>query len=98
RFSRDWSSDVCSSDLEVAGEQRAIAAAEAPAVDHGDRRLVIPAQATPPAIGLALGLAGGAEAERLVVAEIFLEIHAGRPGAAFRSEERRVGNGREHGV
>jgi hypothetical protein len=33
---------------DVAGEQRAIAAAKAPAVDHGDGRLFVPAQAFPP--------------------------------------------------
>ena len=55
-------------------------AAEAEAVDHGDGRLLVPPQATPPAIGLALRLAGAAETLRLGVAEVFLQVHARRPG------------------
>jgi hypothetical protein len=71
---------------EVAGEQRTIAAAEAPAVDHRDRRLLVPAQAAPPAIALPLGLAGRAESLRLDLAEIFLEIHPSAPRAALAGQ------------
>ena len=44
------------------------------------------AQAPPPAIALALRLADGPEALGLLVAEIFLEVHAGRPGAALAAQ------------
>src|SRR5690606_38616014 len=53
---------VVRAEREVTGEQRAVGAAEAPAVDHADRRLLVPPQPLPPAISLALRLAGGVDA------------------------------------
>src|SRR3569623_1915057 len=46
---------------EDAGAQRAITAPDAPAIDHRDGRLLVPAQAAPPAIALALRLARRAQ-------------------------------------
>ena len=62
---------------QVAGEQRAVAAAEAPAVDHGDGRLLVLAQTSPPAISFALRLAHGSEALAFDLAKILLQIHPG---------------------
>src|SRR3569623_33904 len=70
----------------VAGDQRAITAPEAPAIDHRDGRLLVPAQAAPPAIALALRLARRAQPLGLGLAEIFLEIHARRPRRAFAGQ------------
>src|SRR2546421_2493930 len=71
---------------EVAGEQRAIGATEAPAVDHRDGDLLVPAQPRPPRIRLALRMAHAFQALRLGIAEIFLEVHAGRPGCTLAGE------------
>ena len=70
-------------ECQVAREQRTVASAEAPPVDHGDRRLLIPAQTTPPTVGFSLGRAHGTETLRFRLAKVFLEIHARRPGIAF---------------
>src|SRR5256885_11110536 len=53
------------------------------AVDYGNGRLLEPAQAAPPAIALALGLACSGQTGGLGLAEVFLQVHAGRPGRAF---------------
>src|SRR5690606_42063218 len=68
-------------------EQRAVGAAEAPAVDHADRRLLVPAQPLPPAIGLALRLAGGVDAFGFGHAEVFGQVHARRAGATFTGQD-----------
>src|SRR5690606_39062771 len=73
---------------EVASEQRAVSAAETPAVDHADRGLFVPAQALPPRIGLALGLAGSVNAFGFAHAEVFEKIHAGGPGGTFTGEDK----------
>src|SRR5439155_17140858 len=71
-----------------AGEQRAIGAAKAPAIDHCDGRLLIPAQTPPRAISLALSLADCAQALGFVLSEVFLKVHAGREGSAFAREDK----------
>jgi hypothetical protein len=71
---------------EVTGEERRVPSAEAPAIDHGDGRLLKPAQPTPPTVRLALRSADGWQALRLVVAEVLLKIHASREGATVAGE------------
>src|SRR6478752_4492821 len=78
---------VVRAEREVAGEQRAVGAAEAPAVNHPDGRLLVPAQALPPAVGFALRLAGGVEAFGFGHAEVLEQVHARRPGRAFAGED-----------
>src|SRR6478736_6495630 len=78
---------VVRAEREVAGEQRAVGAAEAPAVDHRHGRLLVPAQAFPPRVGLALRLAGGADAVGFGHAEVLEQVHPGRPGGAFAGED-----------
>ena len=73
-------------DGEITGVQRAVAAAEAPAVHHRDGRLLVPAQFAPPGIGFGLRLARALESLRCRLAEIFLQIHAGGPGAALAGQ------------
>src|SRR5690606_40710888 len=90
RFSRDWSSDVCSSDLQARGRG-------APAVERGD------VDAPPRGAEEALPLAGGTGRERGVAAgpqdgREPVALGAQRrmadrvdPGVEDRSEERRAG-------
>src|SRR6185437_13252769 len=63
-----------------------IGAPKAPAVDHRDGGLLIPAQPAPPGIGFPLRLAYRAESLHLGLAEILLEVHARRPGGALAGE------------
>src|SRR5690606_40418486 len=90
RFSRDWSSDVCSSDLVKKGIFRPIPsdAARANAVLSGEIDLV-------PSIAPSLmDMVGGNPDVRVAIAPgyrvTFLEMN---PDLAPRSEERRVGKG-----
>src|SRR5690606_40308766 len=81
RFSRDWSSDVCSSDL-ARGQRRAVVVVEALAgggedLDAGERRLR-------ERLGARGGELGGGGAATVVAGHGALERGA-------RSEERRVG-------
>src|SRR5690606_39808379 len=94
RFSRDWSSDVCSSDL--ANDAQAIAT-QAPSIQTVDitrgeggsgqtERVFYGSERTQP---LAV-LGGGAEWHNTV----HIPIESGRFFTRSRSEERRVGQGR----
>ncbi len=72
---------------EVAGEERAIAAAKAPAVDHRDGGLLIPAQAAPPAIAFPLCIACALQTLGFGFPEIFLKVHTRAPRRAFAGQD-----------
>src|SRR5690606_41177686 len=80
RFSRDWSSDVCSSDLETG--------------DRVDQRGLARAVRADEAVDLALLDAHGNILQRLHAAEPAADVFQGQDEPVFsvmRSEERRVG-------
>jgi hypothetical protein len=77
-------------DRDVAPEQRAIAAAEAPAVDHRHGRLLVPAQPLEPAVALALAPADRTKTLGLGHAEILQQVHPGGPGGAFAGQHQHL--------
>src|SRR5690606_40608239 len=88
RFSRDWSSDVCSSDLEVT-----IRSASFGAYDEGDTGSVGVVSRKPPSYPTTAALLYASS-------DVYVVLKIGRAGEVLdvaveqvRSEERRVGKG-----
>ena len=89
---REAEGRLIGADSQVARHQRAEATTEAPAIDHGDRRLGVHAQQFPlPLRGFAADFFLEDFRAGIHFAKVFLEVHAGGPSLARTGQHQHPG-------